>query len=130
VLRDNDDDNELVPVLFLTEHHAMKASWDWRYRSMHSLTSALDEGEWSASRSGRFTQRKGTQVPLYTRLCGSQSCSGRGGEEKNSRLRQGSKPTTAIVQPDDDDDDDGGANLGGIFITNIMQTSATVYRYL
>jgi hypothetical protein len=34
------------------------------YRSTHSLTSALDGGEWSASRPGRFTPRErapGTQ---------------------------------------------------------------------
>jgi hypothetical protein len=28
------------------------------YSSTHSLTSALDGGEWSASRSGRFTPRE------------------------------------------------------------------------
>jgi hypothetical protein len=28
------------------------------YSSTHSLTSALDGGEWSASRSGRFTSRE------------------------------------------------------------------------
>jgi hypothetical protein len=34
----------------------MKAYWGgWRYSSTHSLTSALDGGEWSASRPGRFT---------------------------------------------------------------------------
>jgi hypothetical protein len=31
---------------------------EWRYRSTYSLTSALDGGEWSASRAGRFTARK------------------------------------------------------------------------
>jgi hypothetical protein len=30
----------------------------WRYISTHSLTSALDGGEWSASRSGLFTPRE------------------------------------------------------------------------
>jgi hypothetical protein len=30
----------------------------WRYSSTHSLTSALDGGEWSASRPGRFTSRE------------------------------------------------------------------------
>jgi hypothetical protein len=30
---------------------------DWRYSSTHSLTSALDEGEWSGSQPGRFTPR-------------------------------------------------------------------------
>jgi hypothetical protein len=37
---------------------------EWRYSSTHSLTSALDGGEWSASRPGRFTSREkdpGTQ---------------------------------------------------------------------
>jgi hypothetical protein len=28
--------------LCLTKHHAMKAYWEWRYSSTHSLTSALD----------------------------------------------------------------------------------------
>jgi hypothetical protein len=31
---------------------------DWRYSSTHSLTSALDGGEWSASHPGRFTPRE------------------------------------------------------------------------
>jgi hypothetical protein len=43
---------------FLTEHHAMKAYWEWRYSSTHSLLSALDRDEWSASRPGRFTPRE------------------------------------------------------------------------
>jgi hypothetical protein len=32
---------------------------EWMYSSMHSLTSALYGGEWSASRPGRFTLREG-----------------------------------------------------------------------
>jgi hypothetical protein len=31
---------------------------EWKYSSMHSLTSALDGGEWSASRPGRFISRE------------------------------------------------------------------------
>jgi hypothetical protein len=31
---------------------------EWRYSSNHSLTSALNGGEWSASRPGRFTPRE------------------------------------------------------------------------
>jgi hypothetical protein len=31
---------------------------EWMYSSTHSLTSTLDEGEWSASRTGRFTSRE------------------------------------------------------------------------
>jgi hypothetical protein len=43
----------------LTENHAMKTSLgEWRYSSTHSLTSALDGGEWSASCTGRFTPRE------------------------------------------------------------------------
>jgi hypothetical protein len=33
---------------------------EWRYSSTHSLTSALDGGEWSASRPGRFTHKERT----------------------------------------------------------------------
>jgi len=32
---------------------------DWWYSSTRSLTSALDEGEWQASRAGHFTGGKG-----------------------------------------------------------------------
>jgi len=39
---------------------------EWRYSSTHPLASALDEGEdegeWSASRPGRFTH--GVRVPI------------------------------------------------------------------
>jgi hypothetical protein len=31
---------------------------EWRYISTHSLTSALEGGQWSASRPGRFTPRE------------------------------------------------------------------------
>jgi len=31
---------------------------EWRYSSIYSLTSALDGGEWSASRPGHFTPRE------------------------------------------------------------------------
>jgi hypothetical protein len=58
---------------------------DWRYSSTHFLTSALDGGEWSASRPGRFTPRESPWCPLDRRLGGPQSRSGRGGEEKNSQ---------------------------------------------
>jgi len=49
------------------------------------LISALDGGEWSDSRSGRFILGKSPWYPLDRRLDGPQSCSGRGGEEKNSQ---------------------------------------------
>jgi hypothetical protein len=48
---------------------------------MHSLTLALDVGECSASRPGRFTsQGKSPWYPFDRRLGGTQSRSGRGGE--------------------------------------------------
>jgi hypothetical protein len=37
---------------------------EWRYSSTHSLTSALDGGEWSASRPGHFTPGKEPLVPI------------------------------------------------------------------
>jgi hypothetical protein len=37
---------------------------EWRYSSMHTLTSALDGGEWSASRPGRFTPRERAPVKI------------------------------------------------------------------
>jgi hypothetical protein len=46
------------------------------------LASALVGGEWSASRPDRFTRRKRPWCPLKRRLGGSQSQSGRYGEEK------------------------------------------------
>jgi hypothetical protein len=49
--------HEVVPVLlFLNwEPRHEGVLGEWRYSSTHSLTSALDGGEWLASRPGRFT---------------------------------------------------------------------------
>jgi hypothetical protein len=42
-----------------TKHHAMgDVLGEWKYSSTHSLTSALEGGEWLASRPGRFTPRE------------------------------------------------------------------------
>jgi hypothetical protein len=41
---------------------------EWRYSSTHSLTSALDGGEWSASRPDRFTPKE--RVPGTHRIGG------------------------------------------------------------
>jgi hypothetical protein len=41
------------PVLNQTSRHE-DVLGEWRYSPTHSLTSALDGGEWSASRPGRF----------------------------------------------------------------------------
>jgi hypothetical protein len=37
---------------------------EWIYSSTHSLTSTLDESEWSASRTGRFTSREEPLLPI------------------------------------------------------------------
>jgi hypothetical protein len=52
------------------------------------LTSALEGGEWSASRLGPLYPR----YPLDRRLGGPQSRSGHGGEEKNSQPPPGIEP--------------------------------------
>jgi len=46
------------------------------YSSSLSLTSALDGGEWSMPRPGRFTPSKVTRYALYRRLGGPQCQSG------------------------------------------------------
>jgi hypothetical protein len=55
----NKGTGKVVPVLFpnWAPHHEGVLG-EQRYVSTHSLTSALDWGEWSASRTGRFTLRK------------------------------------------------------------------------
>jgi hypothetical protein len=44
--------------LCLTKHHAMKTYWRSAVWLHAFLTSALDGGEWSASRQGHFTPRE------------------------------------------------------------------------
>jgi hypothetical protein len=46
----------------LTDNHAIKAYWVSRGVAPRILTSALDGGEWSASRPGRFTPRESVSV--------------------------------------------------------------------
>jgi hypothetical protein len=59
------------------------------YTSTHSLTSALDGGEWSASRPGRFTLRE--RAP-DTHWIGGWVGPRSGGKEKNSQPLPGLKP--------------------------------------
>jgi hypothetical protein len=59
------------------------------------LTSAIDGGEWSASRTSRFTPRgKNPLYPLDRKLGGPQSRSGHGGEEKDFQPLPGLEPPT------------------------------------
>jgi hypothetical protein len=68
----------------LIKHYAMKTYWDVELYLHTFLTSAVDGGEWSASRPGHFIPRgKNPRYPLDRMLGGSQSPSGRnGGREK------------------------------------------------
>jgi hypothetical protein len=51
--------DKVVPLLFLTERYTVKMYLgEWRYSFIHSLTLALDGGEWSASCPGHFTPRE------------------------------------------------------------------------
>jgi hypothetical protein len=64
------------------------------------LTSALIEGEWSASRHGRFTALgKSLRYLLDRRLGGPQRQCGRRGEEKNSWNYRDSNSDPSVVQP-------------------------------
>jgi hypothetical protein len=50
---------KVVPVLFFNwapRHEGILG--EWKYSSTHSLTSALDGGEWSGSRPGHFIPRE------------------------------------------------------------------------
>jgi hypothetical protein len=68
----------------------MKKYWGMEVYLHAFLTSALDGGQWSASRPSRFTPREGApRYPLDRRLGGPQSRSGHGGEEKNSQSPPG-----------------------------------------
>jgi hypothetical protein len=65
------------------KHYATKAYGGVDVYIHIFFTSALFFGEWSASRSGRFTpQGKSPRYPFDSRLGGHQSRSGRLGEEK------------------------------------------------
>jgi hypothetical protein len=64
------------------------------------LTSALDVGEWSASRPFRFIpQGNRPRYPLDIRLGGVHSRPGRCEEEKNIFLRPGMEPSSSALQP-------------------------------
>jgi hypothetical protein len=86
--------------LCLTNHHATKAYWERRYSSTHSLTSALDGGEWSASLPGSFTP---TERAPGTHLIGvwvsPRTVLDAVVKRKIPSPRRKSNPRTPIVQP-------------------------------
>jgi hypothetical protein len=73
---------------------------EWRYNSTHSLTSALDRGEWSTSRPGRFTPRERTPCTHWIGdWVGPRAVLDTGVKRKISSPRWESNPRTPIVQP-------------------------------
>jgi hypothetical protein len=87
-------------VLFLTEHHAMKAYWGRRCIAPHSLTSALDAGEWSASRPGLFTNRERAPGTLWIGgWVGPRAVLDAVVKRRILSSRRETNPRTPIVQP-------------------------------
>jgi hypothetical protein len=73
---------------------------EWRYSSTHSLTSALDGGEWSASRTGRFTPRERAPGTHWVGgWVGTRAVLDAVVKRKIPSLRWESNPRTPIVQP-------------------------------
>jgi hypothetical protein len=73
---------------------------EWRYSSTHSLTSALDGGEWSASRSGRFTPRERAPDTHWIGVwVGPRAVRDAVVKRKIPSPRRKSNPRTPIVQP-------------------------------
>jgi hypothetical protein len=73
---------------------------EWNYSSTHSLTSALDGGEWSASRPSRFTSRERTPGTLWIGgWVGPRAVLDVVVKRKIPSPRRESNPRTPIVQP-------------------------------
>jgi hypothetical protein len=86
-----------VPLCLINYVPRHEDVWGSGGIALRFLISALDEGDWSASRPGRFTpQGTSPRYPLDRRLGGPQSLSGLCGEEEN-RIPAGNR--TPAVQP-------------------------------
>jgi hypothetical protein len=73
---------------------------EWRYSSTHSLTSALDGGEWSATRPGRFTPRERAPGTHWVRgRVGPKAVLDAVVKKKIPSPRRESNPTIPIVRP-------------------------------
>jgi hypothetical protein len=73
---------------------------EWRYSSTHSLTSALDGGEWSASCPGRFTPRdRSPGTHWIWSWVGPRAVLDAVVKRNIPSLRWESNPRTPIVQP-------------------------------
>jgi hypothetical protein len=73
---------------------------EWRYSSTHSLTSALDGGEWLTSRPGRFTHRERATCTHWIRgWVGPRAILDAVVKRKVLSPRRVSNPRTPIIQP-------------------------------
>jgi hypothetical protein len=92
---------KLVSVLFLNLAPCHEGELgEWRYSSMHSLTSALDEGEWLASRSGRFTlSERDSGAHWIEGWVGPKAVLDAVVKRKIPSPRRESNPRTPIIQP-------------------------------
>jgi hypothetical protein len=70
---------------------------EWKSNSAHSLNSALDGGNWSASRTDRFTLGDGAPGTDKQGAYWVQSRSGHGGEEKNVPASAGNR--SPVIHP-------------------------------
>jgi hypothetical protein len=90
---------KVVPVLNYAPRHECILG-EWRYSSTHSLTSALDEYEWSTSRAGRFTPRvRAPGTHWIGGWVGPRAVLDAVVKRKIPSLRRESNPRTLIVQP-------------------------------
>jgi hypothetical protein len=88
--------------LCLTKHHAMRHIGDWTHSFMHSLTSALDGGDWLASRPGRFTPRERPPTTHWIGgWVGPRASLDMGSKRKIPSPCQELNPDHSIVQPVD-----------------------------
>jgi len=73
---------------------------EWKCSSTHSLTSALDGGEWSASRPGRFTPRERAPFTHWIGGCvGHRDVLNAVVKREIPSPRRESNPRTPIAQP-------------------------------
>jgi hypothetical protein len=80
--------------------HCHLQKWERRYSSTHSLISALDWGEWSASRPGRFTPRERAPGAHWIGGCvGPRAVLDAVVKREIPSPRRESNPRTTIVQP-------------------------------
>jgi hypothetical protein len=101
ILVTGDGKGKVVPVLFFNWAPRPEGVLaEWRYSSTHSLTSALDGGEWSASRPSRFTPKETAPGTHWIGgWVGPRAVLNSVVKRKIPSPRRESNPKTPIVQP-------------------------------